>query len=168
MSNYPAHWCKIWRKTDLFSKMTRIWWILTQVLKVSKICTFTGSYCAKYLMFDLKKYTGVIFHDTEEWCKIWRKTDLCFGKWHEEYGKFSLEHLNVSKLGLWCGPLIQSIKSRSLKFTKELCVMTMKMMQSLKRNWLVVSKLAWGIWLILTRALEILKIETLMGSFNPK
>ena len=27
-------------------------------------------------MFDQKKYRGVIFHDTEGWCKIWRKTDL--------------------------------------------------------------------------------------------
>ena len=35
-------------------------------LKVSKICTVIGSYCAKYLMFDLKKYREVIFHDTEE------------------------------------------------------------------------------------------------------
>ena len=30
-------WCKIWRKTDFFvSKMTRIWWILLQALKVPK------------------------------------------------------------------------------------------------------------------------------------
>ena len=44
-----------------------------------------------------KKYRGIIFYDTEEWCKIWRKTDLWFGKWHEVYGKFSPEHLKVSK-----------------------------------------------------------------------
>ena len=126
MSNYPAHWCKIWRKTDLFSKMTRIWWILTRALKVSKICTFIGSYCAKYLMFDLKKYTGVIFDDTEEWCKIWRKTDLLFGKWLEEIGKFWPELSKVSKLELWWDPFAQSRKCMTLKFTEELCVMTMK------------------------------------------
>ena len=28
-------------------------------------------------------YKGVVFDDTEDWCKIWRKTDLCFQKWHE-------------------------------------------------------------------------------------
>ena len=116
--------------------MTGIWWILTRVLEVSKICTFIGSYCAKYLMFDLKKYRGVIFHDTEEWCKIWRKTDLWFGKWHEEFGKFSPEHLKVSKLGLWRDYFVQSRKCMSSKFTEELCVMTMK-------NWLVVLKLTW-------------------------
>ena len=26
--------------------------------------------CAKYLMFDLKKYRGIIFHDTQGRCKI--------------------------------------------------------------------------------------------------
>ena len=72
-------------------------------------------------MFDLKKYRGVIFHDTEEWCKIWRKTDLWFGKWHEEYGKFSPEQLKVSKLAYWWDPLIQSRKSVSLKSTEVMC-----------------------------------------------
>ena len=27
---------------------------------------FSSSYCTKYVKFDLKKYRGVIFHDTEE------------------------------------------------------------------------------------------------------
>ena len=83
-------------------------------------------------MFDLKKYIGVTLHDTEERCKIWRKTDLWFGKWHEEYGKLSPEHLKVLKLGLWWDPLIgsfpffQSRKNMSLNFTEKLCVMAMK------------------------------------------
>ena len=77
-------------------------------------------------MFDLKKYRGVIFHDTEKWCEIWRKTDLWFGKWHEEYGKFSPEQLKVSKSAYWWDPLMQSRKSVSLKFTEKSCVMTMK------------------------------------------
>ena len=41
-------------------------------------------------------------------------------------------------------------------------------MQNLKKNWLVVWKMTWGIWQIFTRALESLKIGILMGSFNPK
>ena len=48
-----------------------------------------------------KKYRGVIFHDIEKWYKIWRKTDLLLGKWHEEFCKFSPEHSKVSKLELW-------------------------------------------------------------------
>ena len=30
-----------------------------------------------------------MFDGTEVWYKIWRKTDLCFLKWYEEFGKFS-------------------------------------------------------------------------------
>ena len=127
ISHDPEDWCKIWRKTDLlFQKWQEFGEFWPEHSKVSKICTFIGSYCAKYLMFDLKKYRGVIFHETERWCKIWRKTDLWFGKWHEEYGKFSPEQLKVSKLGFWWDPLIQSRKSMSLKSTEELCAMTMK------------------------------------------
>ena len=29
-----------------------------------------------------------MFDCIEDWCKIWRRTDLCFLKWHEEFGKF--------------------------------------------------------------------------------
>ena len=39
-------------------------------------------------MFELKKYRGVMFDSNEDWCKIWRKTDLYFLKWHEEFCKF--------------------------------------------------------------------------------
>ena len=39
--------------------------------------------------------------------------------------------------------------------------------QNLKKNWLVVWKMTWEIWQIFTRALESVKIGTLMGSFCP-
>ena len=44
----------------------------------------------------------------------------------EEFGKFSPEHLNVSKLELWWDPFAQGRKWMTLKFTVELCVMTRK------------------------------------------
>ena len=40
--------------------------------------------------------------------------------------KFTPEHLKVSKLELWWDPFVQSRKGMTLKFTEELCVMTMK------------------------------------------
>ena len=97
----------------------------TTVTTHKNVQNYYNGKCANYLMFDLKKYGEVIFHDTEGWCKIWRKTDLWFGKWHEEYGKFPPEQFKASKLGWW-DPLIQSRKSVSLKSTDELCVMKMK------------------------------------------
>ena len=84
------------------------------------------SFWAKYILFVLKRYRGAIFHDTEKWCKIWRKNNLWFEKWHEEFGKVSPEYLKVSKLGLWWDPFVQSKKCMSLQFTEELCVITMK------------------------------------------
>ena len=45
--------------------------------------------------------------------------------------------------------------------------MTIKGGPNLKKNWLVVWKLIWGIWPIFTAALESLKIGISMGSFNP-
>ena len=151
--------CEIRKKTDLlFQKWQEFGEFWPEHSKVSQICTLIGSYCAKYLMFDLKKYRGVIFHDTEEWCKIWRKTDLWFGKWHEEFGKFSPEHSKVSKLGLWWDPFIQSRKCMSLKFTEWLCVTTVKNDVKFKDKLTCrFSKLTWGIWQTLTRALERLK-----------
>ena len=135
----------------VISKMTRIWWILTRALKSLKNLQFDWFLLCKIFMFDLKKNKRVIFHDTEEWCKVWRKTDLRFGKWHEEYGKFSPKHLKFSKLGLWCDPLIQGRKRVSLEFTEDLCV---RMMKNMRRNCLVVSKATWGIWQILTWGLK--------------
>ena len=119
MQNLKNNWFVV-------SKMRRIWWVLTWALKIFKICTLICSFCAKYVTFDLKRYRGVIFHDTEEWCKIWRKTNLWFENWHEEYGKFSPEHLKVSKMGLWWDPFIQIRKCMSLRLTEELRVMTME------------------------------------------
>ena len=68
--------------------------------KASKICFSIGSFLYKIYVW-LKKYRGVIFHDIEEWCKVWRKTYVLLGKWHEKFCKFSSEHSKVSKLKLW-------------------------------------------------------------------
>ena len=91
--------------------------------KYQKICTLMGCLWPKY-MFKRKKYRWVMFDSTEYWWKIWRKTDLCFRKWHEEFGEISPEYLEASKLGLLWDLFIQSTKLISLKLTGELCVMT--------------------------------------------
>ena len=93
-------------------------------------------------MFELKKYRGVIFHDARKWCKIWRKSDLWFGKRHKEFGKFSPEHAKVSKLGLLLGPFIESRKCMSWKFTRALCVMTVKNDTKLEKELTCLFKIA--------------------------
>ena len=150
MCNETKEWWKIWRGIDLSSQnwhkeFDKFW---LEHWKVSKLYTLMGCFWTKYIyiyiMFELKKYRGIIFHDTREWCKIWRNNDLWSGKWHEKFGKFSLEHMKVSKLGLLLGPLIQSRRCMSLQFTGELFVMTMKNDAKFE-NWLVSSKLTQGI-----------------------
>ena len=86
-------WCKNWRGIDFsvqnwLEQFDEFWF---KHSKISKICTLMGCLWSKYIMFDVKKYNGTTFDSTECWSKIWRKTDFCFQKWHEEFRKFSPE-----------------------------------------------------------------------------
>ena len=103
MCHENEEWCQNWRGIDFLvqnchEQFDEFWFKHSEI---AKICTLMGCLWPKYIVFDLKKYRGVMFDDTEYWCKIWRKTDFCFQKWHKEFGKFSPDHLNVSKFGLW-------------------------------------------------------------------
>ena len=119
---------KIWRVIDFLfqnwhKEFDKFW---SEHSKASKIFTLMGSCWAKYILFEIKKYRGVIFQDIEEWCKIERKTDFLLRKWHEKFGKFSPEHSKVSKVEIWSDPFVQSRKCMSLNSTAELCLMTIK------------------------------------------
>ena len=62
------------------------------------------------------------------------KSHAKFQEKHEEFGKFSPQHSKVSKLGLLRGTFIQSRNCMSIKFTGELCVMTMKNDEKFEEN----------------------------------
>ena len=92
-----GEWCKISRGIDLpvenwHVKFNEFW---PKHSKISKICPLMGCFWPKYIIFELTKYKGVTFDGTENWCKVWRKTNMCFQKWHEEFGNFSPEHSKV-------------------------------------------------------------------------
>ena len=79
MSHDAEEWCQIWKKLNLlFQKRQEFGEFWSEHSKDPKICTLIGLFRAKYIPFNQKKYRRVLFHDTEESCKIWRKT----GKWH--------------------------------------------------------------------------------------
>ena len=91
---------KIWREADLsfqswHKEFDEFW---PEHLKVSKISTLMGSFSAKYILFELKKYRGVIFHETEEGYKIWRGIDFSFQNWHKELDKFDPSTRKSQKL----------------------------------------------------------------------
>ena len=48
------NWLFIWKTT------WEIWWNLTWAVENLKICTFMGYFCTKYVMFELKRYRGVL------------------------------------------------------------------------------------------------------------
>ena len=55
--------------------------LLTAHTKFYQICTLIGSFCSKYIKFQLNNHTECISHDTEGSCKIPpQKTDLLFQK----------------------------------------------------------------------------------------
>ena len=53
-----------------------------------KIWTLMCYFSWKFIMYEPKKYRGIMCHNTEEWCKSWGGTDLSFEKWHEEFSGF--------------------------------------------------------------------------------
>ena len=109
-SHDTEEWCKIWVKVICCFKNDKNLVNFDPSTQSLKNLYFDWFLLYKVYNIWPKKYRGVIFHDTEEWCKIWRKTDLWFGKWHEEFDRFSPEHLKVSELALWRDPFVQSRK----------------------------------------------------------
>ena len=108
--------------------------------------------------FDLSTWNSQNLHF--EWfllCKVYnvspefeKKTNLWLGKWHEEFATFLQEYSKVSKLG---GILLSKVENIwPLNLQRSYVSWQWRMMQNLKGNWLIVSKLTWAIWRILTRA----------------
>ena len=89
--------------------------------------------------------------------QIWIKTDLWFGKWHEEYAKFSPKDLKVSGLGLWWESFVQNRKCMSLKITVKLSAMTNKNDAKFVEELTGRFKIDTKIWWMLAWALECLK-----------
>ena len=79
----------------------------TTHVKFHQICTLIGSFCWNYIKFQLKKYRGVMSHDAEEGCKIWRKTDLLFQN-DKSLVNFEPSPQKSQKFPLWLIPFMQS------------------------------------------------------------
>ena len=139
--------------------------LLTAHIKFHRNSTLKSSFCWKYIKFQLKKYKGVLSHDTEKWCKIRGKTALLLQKW-QKFGEFWPEHPKVWKIftliSSFCAKytMFDLKKYRRVTFheTEEWCKIW-------KNIWLEVCKMTSGIWQIFTRALESLKIGILWDPY---
>ena len=94
---YFFSWNFIWFLQKELIKVQNFRKISTAQVKFHQICTLIGSFCWKYIKFQRKKYRGVMSHDTEDWCKVLRKTDLLFQKW-QEFAEFWSEQSSLQNL----------------------------------------------------------------------
>ena len=117
-----------------------------------------GPFNANLKNYELKIHRGAICHDNEELSKIWTETDLSFQSWHEEFDEVWPEDLKVSKNVHFNGFLLsKAYIFWTKKEQRSYLSWNWRGMQNLERNRLVISKLAYGIWQLLTWALESLK-----------
>ena len=85
-------------------------------------------------------------NDNEELCKTWTGIDLSLEKWYEEIGEYWHEHLkSVSKFVLWWDTYVQVSEERVKKLQRSNMSGHWNVMSNLKKNLLVVAKMAWGI-----------------------
>ena len=141
----------------------QFWQVLIRALQSLKIGTFMGSFYPKYKMYELKIYRGAMCHGNKEWCKIWKGIDLSHKMLHIfTQALQNLKHLHFNALLL---TKVYNVWGKKGQSTCTCIWWYWKLMQSLKKNWLVLSKMTWGIWQIFTRALESLKIGILWYIF---
>ena len=140
----------------------------TAQVKFRQICTLIASFRWKCIKFQLKK--------------LWRS----YVSWYQRVVQNLKRNLIfVSKMTRTWGILIRALKSlKDLQFDWTLlCKVSnvwpkkvqrryilrhWRVMQNLKKNWLVVLKMRSGIWHIFIKMLENIKIGTFMGSFFSK
>ena len=99
----------------------------------SKNFTSMSYFCPKYLRFELQKYRRVIFHDTEQWCKIWINPDLVVSKMTWRIGWTfirALKSLFLAKVYVSVGKLQRNYVSWHWR-----------VLQNLKENWVVTGKM---------------------------
>ena len=107
-------WSKIWRKTDVVSKMTRIWWILTRPQKslknllfdwflfVQNIC-LTEKIQRSYLSWHWRVMQSL----KKNWCIVWKMT---WGIW-----QIFTRALRSVKIGTLMGSFCPKQKMHELK-----------------------------------------------------
>ena len=73
-ANLKENWLVTWKMT------LGIWLIFMRAVESLKNCTLIGSFHPKHIKIYMKKNRRVMSHDTEKWCKVWRKTESWFQK----------------------------------------------------------------------------------------
>ena len=118
---------------------------------------------------DKNKCRRAMFHDTEEWFKVWKKTYSVFQKWHEKFAEFSTNHSKVPQFHfdeLFLSKIYGSRANK--KYRRVIFHDTEQWFKIWINSDLAVSKMAWRSGWTFIRAIKSLKTCALMGSFCPK
>ena len=163
---------KFGEESTFFSKLTLgTSQILTWALESLKIFHFNGLFSRKVYVVWAKK-------STEELSFITLKRDIKFRE--ESTCRFKIDLRNLTNSDLSTRESLKNLHFHLFLLCKVFHVWPKKVQRSFllwhwwvmqnlkKKKWLVVWKMTWWIWQIFTRALESVKIGTLMGSFCPK
>ena len=129
-----------------------------------QICTLIDSFRWKYIKFQLKKLCLVTLNSD---AKFEGKPICCF-KNDKNLVKFDLSTQNSQYFFFDWLVLCKVYNVWPKKIQRSYLPWHWEVMKNLKKNWLVVWKIAWRIWQIFTRALKSPKIRTMRGSFYPK
>ena len=135
--------------------------MLIRAFKSLGICILISSFCLKHI----KIYVSCLMKMVSD-AKFHKKLTLVFQNdmrylvyFNASSGKSENLHFDVVLL------LSIAYKASAKKVQKNDLSWHGKYIQTLKKNWILVWKMTWGIWWNLTQAVEILKIWPLMDYF---
>ena len=131
-----------------------------QAVENLKICNLMGSTSPKHIKIKMKKYRRVMSRDTDKLLKVWRKTDSWFRNDMRNLVNFNVSSGKSKKLHFYVPLLSTAYKVLTKKVQKNYLSWHWRLIQILKKNWLFVWKMTWG---ILMQAVEDLKTCFLMG-----
>ena len=139
-----------WRMTQKLNKnwlaVFKLTWGTFDPKNFWKKFFLIGSLWPKYIMLELQMYRGVIFHDTEELMQILKKKLTCGLK--NDMRNLVNFHQSTWKCQNWgFGGILLSKLEKVLPqhLQRSYVSRQWRIMQNLKRNWLVISKVTWGI-----------------------
>ena len=121
----------------------------------------------KYIKFQLKNIEELFLMTLKSDAKFEEKLICCF-KNGKNLVNFDLTTWNSQNFHFYWFLLCKVYNVWLKEVQTSYLSWHWRVMQNLKKNWLVVWKLTWGICQIFTRALESVKMGTLMRSFCPK
>ena len=146
---YFFSWNFIWsgQKETIKAQNFRL---LTAHVKFHQICTLIGSFYWKYIKFQLENHTGVTSHDMSRVIQNLKKNHFVVSKMTRIWWILirALKYLKLFHFDWSLSCKVYNVWPK--KVLRIYLSWQWRTMQNLKKNWLVIWKMTWGIWQIFT------------------